>query len=359
MNKKLFSLIYLLSFTLLAAVAQNNSEYSIEVELDHLPVIGQGNTGTCWSFATTSFLESEILRKGFPETDLSEMFFVYHAYQNKAEKYLLYHGNNNFSQGGQAHDVMDVLEAEGMVLQEAYEGKKVNGRYVHRQLIQKLEKEIQSLNEAGKVADISKTRSYSSILKEYIGKIPKKFHSDNQKFTPSAFRDHFELDADDYIEITSYTHHPFYEPFVLEVPDNWSNDLYYNVPLEEMMEILFHSLNNGYTVCWDGDTSEKKFQHRKGSADVDKKYTGKVNQKLRQETFNDRTTTDDHLMHIVGISKNPEGKTCFYTKNSWGADSNDFGGYLHMTEDYVRLKTIALLVHKDAIPENIRQKLNL
>mgnify|MGYP006290434003 CR=1 FL=1 len=360
MNKRFFSLIFLLSFTLIAAFAQSSDgEYSIEVEMDHLPVIDQGSTGTCWSFATTSFLEAEILRKGYPEADLSEMFFVYYAYQNKAEKYLLYHGINNFSQGGQAHDVMDVLQTEGLVPQDAYEGKKVNGRYVHRPLIRNLEKEVEKLNREGKVVDIERTKSYISVLKEYLGKTPKKFKSGGEKFKPTEFRDRFGLNPEDYIEITSYSHHPFYEPFVLEVPDNWSNDLYYNLPLEEMMEVMYHSLENGYTVCWDGDTSEKKFQHNKGNADVEKKYTGKVDQELRQETFEDRTTTDDHLMHIVGISKNPEGKTCFYTKNSWGPGSNNFGGYLHMTEDYVRLKTIALLVHKDAIPANIRKKLNL
>jgi bleomycin hydrolase len=125
------------------------------------------------------------------------------------------------------------------------------------------------------------------------------------------------------------------------------------------MEIMFYALNNDYTVCWDGDTSEKTFTHKKGKADLPEKEIGKVDQELRQQTFLNRTTTDDHLMHLVGLSKDSAGRNCFYTKNSWGTASNDFGGYLHMTEDYVRLKTVAIMVHKDAIPAQIKKKLNL
>ena len=171
--------------------------------------------------------------------------------------------------------------------------------------------------------------------------------------------DKFKIDPDDYVELTSYTHHPFYEKFVLEVPDNWSNDLYYNLPIDELLEVITYALKNGYTIAWDGDTSEKTFNHKLGKADLPEKQIGKVVQKQRQVSFFNRTTTDDHLMHIVGLSKDKDGRTCFYTKNSWGPDSNNYGGYLHITEDYVRLKTIAILVHKDSITQKIRKKLNL
>ena len=190
-----------------------------------------------------------------------------------------------------------------------------------------------------------------------MGKVPGKVKTEDGKDTPVEFFQQLKINPGDYVEITSYTHHPFYKPFVLEVPDNWAHALYYNVPVNELMEIMDYALNNGYSVCWDGDTSEKTFTHKKGKADVDEKYIGKVDQELRQKTFFDRTTTDDHLMHLVGLSKDAAGRKCYYTKNSWGQTSNEYGGYLHMTEDYVQLKTIAIMVHKDAIPKQIQAKL--
>ncbi len=358
---KSFFFLYALVFLLPAgAFAQDGSgEYTLTIELEHTPVIDQGNTGTCWSFATTSFLESEIMRKGFPETDLSEMFFVYYAYQNKAEKYLSSRGKNHFSQGGQAHDVLDVLREYGIETNDAYDGKKIRGEYRHHGLVTKLTKELDDLNKKNNPVEIKKSHSFNSILKDNIGKVPEKIKVDGHRYSPSEFRDHFQLNPDDYVEITSYLHHPYYQAFSLEVPDNWAHELYYNLPVDEMITVMKNALKDGYTVCWDGDTSEKTFTSKKGTADVPDEYQGKVDQQLRQETFEDHSTTDDHLMHIVGLSKNPEGKTCFYTKNSWGANNNDFGGYLHMTEDYVRLKTIAILVHKNAIPKDIRKKLQL
>lgn len=354
------TLLYTLFLSLaISTAAQTNSDYKIEVELPHLPVIDQGSTGTCWSFATTSFLESEIMRKGFPETDLSEMYVVYHAYANKADNYLKNDGNARFTQGGQAHDVIDVVKEEGIVTQDAFEGEKINDEYVHRPLVRKLKREVEELNEKENEINIEKSRSFNRILKKRLGKMPKRFKAGDNRFTPVKFRDKFEIDPADYVEITSYTDAPFYETLMLDVPDNWTKDVYYNLPIDELMDVMYHSLENGYTICWDGDTSEKTFRHKKGYADLPEEHKGKVTQKLRQKTFEDESTTDDHLMHIVGLSKNKAGENCFYTKNSWGANSNDFGGYLHMTEDYVRLKTIAILVHKDAIPNEIRKKLNL
>ncbi|HKJ79090.1 MAG TPA: C1 family peptidase, partial [Prolixibacteraceae bacterium] len=291
--------------------------------------------------------------------DLSEMFFVYHAYQDKAKHYLKSDGKSRFSQGGQAHDVIKVLETDGMVPQIDFVGEKQNGEYVHRPLARKLKKQVEKLQEKDNPINIEKNRPFTGILKKGLGKTPKKVKFDNQKFSPAQLRDKFEIDPTDYIEITSYSHHPFYERFALDVPDNWSKDLYYNLPIDELLEVMYYSLENGYTICWDGDTSEKTFRPKKGYANLHEKYTGKVTQDLRQETFNDKSTTDDHLMHIVGLSKNTGGEKCFYTKNSWGKKSNKYGGYLHLSEDYVKLKTIAILVHKDAVPLEIKNKLNL
>ena len=354
---KLLSLLTV--FVLSTSVLFAQEEFTIVKEVKHLPVISQGSTGTCWSFATTSFLESEVMRKGLPETDLSEMFFVRYAYLDKADQYLLYHGNNNFGQGGQAHDVINVLREHGLSTFEAYPGIKEDGKYKHRELAAQLEQEVKDLNKKRKDFDATDLSSLEPILKEHIGKLPKKRKEDGKKLSPNELKEALQLNPDDYVELSSYSHHPFYKPFVLEVPDNWAHVLYYNLPIDELMEVMYNALNNGYSVCWDGDTSEKTFQHKKGKADVPEKQIGKVDQEMRQKTFNDRSTTDDHLMHLVGLSKDSEGRNCFYTKNSWGADSNDFGGYLHMTDDYVRLKTVAIMVHKDAIPQAIRTKLGI
>jgi bleomycin hydrolase len=351
--------VFFLLFTSTLFAQEAKEKFTIVKEIKHLPVISQGSTGTCWSFTTTSYLESEIIRKGYPETDLSEMFFVYHGYLSKAKQYLYYQGNNNFGQGGQAHDVTDVLRGEGMVTNETYEGEKVDGKYQHRDLVKELKDEIDTLNKTRKDFSVDNLHSFESILKKHIGKTPDKIKTGEGKVTPVEFVNQFNLNPDDYVEITSYSHHPFYKPFVLEVPDNWAHALYFNVPVDELIEIMYHAINTGYTIAWDGDTSEKTFMHKKGKAIVPEDQQGNITQELRQETFLNRTTTDDHLMHIVGLSKANDGTNCFYTKNSWGQTSNEYGGYLHMTEDYVRLKTIAIMVHKEAIPQNIREKLKL
>ncbi len=347
-------------FVAFSGFSQEDKEvFKIEKEIKHLPVISQGSTGTCWSFATTSFLESEIIRKGFPETDLSEMYFVYYGYINKAKQFLMYQGNNNFGQGGQAHDVFDVVREKGIITFDEFPGEKIDGKYQHKNLVNDLEAEVTALNKRRDGFNLDDLKSVDSILKSQMGKVPQKIKTEDGKYSTAEFVNKFEINPDDYIEISSYSHHTFYKQFVLEVPDNWAHELYFNLPIDELMEVLYYSLNNGYTVCWDGDTSEKTFKHKEGKADLPEKMIGKVNQELRQETFLNRTTTDDHLMHIVGLSKDSAGRNCFYTKNSWGAESNNYGGYLHLTDDYVRLKTIAILVHKDAVPENIRKKLNL
>lgn len=358
--KLVFKLFFLLALFAFPALANDGAGgFTLRKVVDHLPVINQGSTGTCWSFTATSFLESEILRKGYPETDLSEMYFVYHTYMNKAKRYLLYHGNNNFGQGGQAHDVMDVLRVHGIVTDESFPGKKTDGRHQHRSLSKELREKVDEMNSNRKNFSVEEINTLHSVLENHLGELPKKVKTENGRFSPEKFRDEFEINPDDFVELTSYAHQPFYKPFVLEVPDNWAHALYYNLPIDELVEIMVNAIENGFTVCWDGDTSEKTFSHNNGIADLPKKQKGKVTQELRQETFYNRTTTDDHLMHVVGLSEDEKGQIGFYTKNSWGANSNDFGGYLNLTEDYVRLKTVAIMVHKDAIPETIRQKLEL
>lgn len=359
---KLVSLFVLFVFANTLAFSANGEKekFTIVKEVKHTSVISQGRTGTCWSFATTSFLESEIMRKGFEKTNLSEMFFVQHNYINKATQYLLYHGNNNFGEGSLSHDVLKIVREKGIAPYKAFPGNKKEDKYNHTELVNQLKAEANTINEQKKgEINVSDLEAYEAIFKAELGKYPKYLKVDGEKLSPLEYRDMFELNADDYVELSSYAHHPYYQQFVLEVPDNWAHALYYNLPVDELMEVMYHALNTGYSIAWDGDTSEETFTHKKGIADVTKKQKGNVTQELRQKTFYNRTTTDDHLMHLVGLSKDSDDTNCFYTKNSWGEDSNKFGGYLHMTEDYVRLKTIGILVHKDALPENIKAKLGL
>lgn len=353
--------VALISLAIVSAgkAEEGKNTFTIVKEIKHLPVTNQGSTSTCWSFATASFLESEIIRKGLPEADLSEMFFVKHAYKNKVEKYILYHGNNNFGEGGLAHDVLNVVREHGVVSYDAYPGVKINGKYRHDELFRELKQGVNELNKMSLGLDPVKMEKFNSILENHIGKTPGQKDSKHGFTDPVKYRERLDIDPDDYVELSSFTHHPFYESFVLEIPDNWSHDLYYNLPVDELMEVIDHALNAGFSVCWDGDISESYFSDENGIAALPKNLNGKADQEMRQKTFLNRTTTDDHLMHIIGISKDEDGKRYYYTKNSWGKGSNSLGGYLHMSEGYVRLKTIAIMVHKESIPGHIRAKLDL
>jgi bleomycin hydrolase len=322
-------------------------------------VKSQGNTGTCWSFAMTSFLESELMRMGKGAFDLSEMYFVEKAYKDKARLFLLYQGNNNFTEGGQAHDVLNIVREYGLIPDTVLPGEKIDGKFQHRELVNELGEVVRKSNKWKKDFDATDTKSLDPVLEKNIGIIPDSINYKGRDYTPESFRDYLGINPDDYIELTSYSHHPFYKPFILEVPDNWSHDVYYNLPIDELMDVIDSSLGNGYTVCWDGDTSEKHFTAKKGKADLPEDEIGKVDQELRQETFFNRRTTDDHLMHIIGLASDENGREFFNTKNSWGAESNDNQGFLYMSEDYVRLKTIAILVNRAAIPLEIAVKLDL
>ncbi len=329
-----------------------------EIVLSHTTVKSQGSTGTCWSFATTSFLESELIRMGKGEFDLSEMYFVSHAYLNKSRLYMYLHGKSNFSQGGQAHDVIDVIRQKGIVTDKSYPGVKTEGRFSHKTLMKALKAEVEKTNKKRNFS-YNEDTDIQPVINNFIGRFPKNFKWEGEKYDARSFTSFLEINPDDYIELTSYSHHPFYSKFILEVPDNWSNSMYYNLPIDKLMEVMKYSIENGFTVCWDGDTSEKTFEHKKGLADLPSKFIGVINQDLRQETFLNRKTTDDHLMHIVGLAKDENGRLYFNTKNSWGTKSNKLDGMLYMSEDYVMLKTVAIMVHKNAIPKEIAKKLHL
>lgn len=362
----------ILSVAMLLAIgihAQNDYKFKAISDIETSAVKSQDRTGTCWCYSTVSFIETELMRMGQPEMDLSEMFIVKKAYEQKADDYIRYHGNANFSQGGQAHDVMNEVIDHGFVPESVYSGIQYNSTYHnHSELASVLSHMLDGVLES-RSRTVSDTwdDAFEAVLETYLGTEPTNFTYEGKEYTPVSFMKSTGFNPSDYIELTSYTHHPYYQKIVLEVPDNWSNDLYYNIPLEDLLEVMNYSLKEGYSITWDGDVSHKGFSHKAGvavvPADEDAEYDKEpieeinIDAEARQKAFDEHSATDDHLMHLTGLFKDKEGTLYYKTKNSWGTDSNDFGGFLFMSENYIKLGTVAILVHKDAIPEHIMKKL--
>lgn len=362
MMKKLL-LIITLSMFLQYNFAQKHSNFTIKHQVKTTSVKNQHRTGTCWAYATIAFLETETLRKKNKELDLSEMFVVRNVYPTKAKYYVRLHGKGNFSQGGQAHDVTNAIKEYGIVPEKIYIGKKYDGKmHNHNRLENNLKAIIKSPAKEKEKIDRIWIKTFNAVLNSYMGIPPKKFIYENKEYTPKSFaKDVVGFDYNDYIELTSYSHRDYYEKIDLEVPDNWSHDRYYNLPIEELMAVMNNALKNGYSISWDGDVSEKRFSHKDGIAELENQdienIKSKGYQKYRQITFDNFTSTDDHLMHLTGIAEDKNGNIYYQTKNSWGKNSNNYGGYLYMSKDYVMIKTIAFMVHKNAIPKGILKKL--
>jgi len=368
-------------------------EFTIKIVNDETPVKNQYKSGTCWSFSSLAFIESELLRMGKGEYDLSEMFVVRKTYAEKAERYVRFHGAFNFSGGGAFHDVMHVIKEYGMVPEEVYNGKVIGeDNHIHGELdaVTKGYMDAVIKNKNKKLTPVWQ-QGLEGILDAYLGKCPENFTYNGKSYTPRSFADELGINTDDYVEISSYTHHPFYEKFILEVPDNWMLDEIYNVPLDEMMKIIDYALENGYTIGWGSDVSEKGFSWKKGVAIVpdeeltdlsgtekerwekltkDEKekalysFDGPVKEKtitqeMRQHEFDNYSTTDDHGMQITGIAEDQEGNKFYRVKNSWGTTDHIYDGYFYASEAFVRLKTIDLMVNKNAVPKGIRKKLGL
>jgi bleomycin hydrolase len=388
----------LLSTLILSAQDEKKNEKGYQfTTVNDIPctsVKDQNRSGTCWSFSGIGFLEAEMIRLGKPSIDLSEMFVVNHSYSDKAEKYVRLHGNLNFSAGGAFHDVTNAIRTYGIVPEEVYNGlnygeeKHVHGEF-DRVLLDQVKAVVDNPN---KKLSTAWHEVLDGSIETYLGKMPEKFSFQNKEYTPKTFaQDVVGLNMDDYVEISSYTHHPFYSKFIIEVPDNWSWNEVYNVPVNEMEEIIDNSILTGYTVAWASDVSEKGFATSKiGVAvipEVDKENMtdaeigkwekqsekerteelfkldrpGKekvITQEMRQIDFDNYQTTDDHGMLIVGTAKDQNGTPYYKVKNSWG-DYNDYDGYFYASKPYVMFKTTNIMVHKDAIPKNIRKKLNL
>ena len=374
------------------AQSENGYQFTTVVQQKATPVKDQAVSGTCWCFATTSFIESELLRQGKGEYDLSEMFIVRQKYLNQMADNLLRHGKGNVTQGSITASWITAFNQVGIVPEEAYTGINYDSP-VHNH--SELAGYVEAIS-AEAVKQKKNSKQYqelaNSLFDIYFGKVPETFTYKGKEYTPKSFAESLGIDTDDYIPLTSFTHKPYYKPFEVEIPDNWEHSQMYNLPLDELINVMDGALKSGYTLCWDGDVSEKGFAYLNGVAinpdvksddlykDSDRAHWGQLNDterlaevfrfehpypevkvtpEIRQQGYEAGKTTDDHLMHITGIATDQNGTKYYITKNSWAADSNAFGGYLNMSESYVRAKTIYILVHKDALPKELKAKLGL
>lgn len=352
----------------------------------------QNKSGTCWAFSGVSTLEDNVLRKGGPELDISEMFIVRHAYIDKAKKFMRMNGNITFAQGGSWGDVLNMTMQYGAMPEEAYTGLNYGeAKHSHYEMAEAMEAYLRAvLNRGQKNSKLTDAwlPGLIGILDAYLGPLPESFTYKGKTYTPKSWAKEMGLEPENFVNITSYTHHPFYESFILEIPDNWAWTRSMNVPMEEMQRIVDNALDKGWTVMWAADVSEGGFKWTKGYAllpddkdtkdmtdtelsrwvklsdkdRADAKFDIKgpikektVSQESRQKTFDNFETTDDHGMVIVGTATDQEGNKYYKVKNSW--DTNQiYDGYLYVSMPFFLEKTLGVGVHKDAIPADINKK---
>ena len=395
---KKMTLFMMLTFVISVTMARETKKKPVEegfvfttVKANPITSVkNQANSGTCWDYSGLGFLESELLRIGKPAYDLSEMFIVDHEYQQKAVKYVRMHGRLNFGAGGEFWDVFDIIKKYGIVPASVMEGLNYGDTLNnHGELDATTLAYVNAI-----IADPNKHLStawlngFKGILTAYLGAIPQTFTYQGVQYTPKSFAASLGLNMDDYVSITSFTHHPFYKPFAIEIEDNWRWAQSYNVPLDSLMATIDNAINNGYTVGWAADVSEKGFT-RQGIGVVpdvnpnvcpagtdEAKWIGMtpkerdelvykvtkpvpekvITQEMRQKAFDNYETTDDHGMQIFGIAKDQNGTKYYMVKNSWGTE-NKYKGIWYVSEAYVRYKTIDIAINKASVPAPIRQKL--
>ena len=377
-----------------AASAQETSkapeyEFTVVKENPVTSIKNQYRSGTCWCYSALSFIESEILRTKGPEVDLSEMFVVGKSYHDRAVKYVRVDGHLNFAAGSSFGDVLHVIKDYGIVPQEAYSGFNYGTEMPEQsELDAVLKAYVDAVaKNPNKKLTTAWLNGLDGILDAYFGEVPETFNVDGAEYTPESYRDHLGINYDDYVNITSFTHHPFYEPFIIEVCDNWRWDSAYNLPMDEMMEVMYNAIDKGYTIAWGSDVSEKGFtrnglavmpvEEKKVTAGSDQeRWVGKaaeqpkeaektsipeemtITQEMRQEGYDRKTTTDDHGMHIYGVAKDQNGTKYFMVKNSWG-ETGKYKGVWYASDAFVRYKTLNVVVHKDALPKHIAKKLGI
>ncbi len=362
-------------------------------EIKHTPVKNQSSTGTCWIFSGIGFLEAEMLRVGKPEVDLSEMYISKNAYSDKADKYVRMQGTINYAGGGSFWDVIETIKKYGITPEEAFKGLNYGeDHHVHGELDDASKAYLDAIikNPNRKLSTAWK-KGFEGILDAYLGENPKSFLCNGKDYTPASFAASLGLNLDDYVYITSFSHHPFYNKFILEVPDNWAAKEAYNLPIDEFGQVFDYAVDNGYTIAWASDISEKGFSYKNGVAvvpdvnltemsDSDKaKWTGltdkekdaqlftfdkpafekTITQELRQAGFDNFQTTDDHGMLIVGTAKDQNGKVYFKIKNSWGTAGSKYNGYFYASKAFILYKTTSIMVNKNAIPKTIAAKLGI
>jgi aminopeptidase C len=387
----LFSALLLCSVMLMAQQKTEVYTFTVVKENPITSVKNQNSTGTCWSFSGLGFLESELLRQGKGTYDLSEMYTVRKNYEDKAKKYIRLHGSLNFGPGGSFADVIESIDDYGLVPNSVYTGLNYGSEtHNHSEMDKALSGYIKGIAESNSLTT-AWFNGFSGILDAYLGNTPDTFTYEGKQYTPQSFAKMLGLNQNDYVSITSFTHHPFYTKFAIEVPDNWRWADSYNLPLDELIETIDNAINNGYTVAWASDVSEAGFS-REGIAIVpdenapenagsdQAKWLGlsprektnalrdkigkemlkekTVTQETRQEAFDNFQTTDDHGMQIYGIAKDQNGNKYYMVKNSWG-ETGPYKGIWYVSEPFVRYKTLSAVVNKKALPASVSKKLGL
>ena len=371
-------------------------EFTVVKENPITSIKNQNRAGTCWCYSSLAFIESELLRRGKGEYDFSEMFIVHNTYLDRADKAVRTHGDVSFAQGGSFYDVIYGMEAFGLVPEAEMRPGVMYGMELsnHNELSAVSDAVVAAIAK-GKLRSLQVSPDGEMLWKKaieaihdiYLGVRPESFTYEGVEYTPKSFYESLGLNASDYVSLTSYTHHPFYTSFALEIPDNWRWAQSYNLPIDELMEVFDNAIMNGYTVAWGSDVSEDGFTREgtailpdvdKASAELDGSDMAKwlkmteaerkskpmavaqkwVSQEERQLAYDNRETTDDHGMLIYGIAKDQKGTEYYMVKNSWG-EAGTYKGIWYASKAFVRYKTMNIIVHKDAIPAAIREKLNL
>ncbi|WP_316791499.1 aminopeptidase C [Pedobacter frigoris] len=355
--------------------SKNSFTFTPVINAEATSVKNQKSSGTCWSYSTNSFLESEMIRMGKKPVDLADLFTARNAYIEKGINYVRMHGALTLGDGGACHDVTNMFAKYGALPQEAYNGNDY-GSPGSSDRMNKLTEAILKKAVSGKF-DPNWKAKYIATIDSCMGAVPEKFTYEGKEYTPKTFaKEVVGLNAADYVELSSFNTSPYYEKAVLMVPDNWSYDQVYNVPMDDITKIIDNALKGGFTVAWATDVSEKGFSWKNGVAFVPEKdfasmsddekksmFNGPKPEKeitvdMRQAAFDDYETTDDHGMQITGLAKDQNGKEYYIVKNSWGA-TNDYKGYLYVSKNFVKYKTTAFLLHKKGIPSDIRKKLSI